>query len=277
VIGGAGGMDFTQALGPIKDVEVYVMAAAIGLARMTGMIMVMPAFTRIGMTGILRAGVALALSLPLMPFIVASMTAQPLGFGQMAGILLKETFVGVTIGLVLGVPIWAAEAAGEVLDLQRGVTFAEMVDPAYTTHNNIAGTFFALVMVALYFASGGLSLTLRTVYDSYTLWPLTSFLPVFSADAGRLFLSILDDIFGLGLTLVIPIVLAMLLADVALALVARSAPHLNVFVLALTVKNFTFALLIVLYASFLLSYMRENLAVLLDGTRKLELYAPKRP
>jgi type III secretion protein T len=270
-------MDLTQVLAPIKGVEIYVIAGAIGLARMTGMMMVMPAFTRIGLNGILLAGVALVLSLPLMPFIIATITPQSLGFGQLTGILLKEAVVGMAIGLVLGVPIWAAEAAGEILDLQRGVTFAEMIDPAMTTHNNVAGTFFAVVMVAIYFASGGLSLTLRAVYDSYALWPLANFMPVFSAESGRLFLSLMDDILGLGLTLVVPIVLAMLLADVALALVARAAPHMNVFVLSLTVKNFAVALLLVLYGAFLFSYMRDNLVLLVEGSRKLELYAPKRP
>jgi type III secretion protein T len=244
---------------------------------MTGMILVMPAFTRIGLTGLLQSGVALALSLPLLPFVIATVGSEPLSFGVMAGILLKETAVGVTIGLVLGVPIWAAEAAGEILDLQRGVTFAELIDPAFTTHNNVAGTFFAVVMVALFFLSGGLSLTLRAVYDSYGLWPLTSFLPIFSAESGQLFLKIMDDILGIGLMLVVPLVLAMLLADISLALVARAAPHMNVFVLSLTVKNFALALLLVLYGAFLFNYMRENLSWLVDGSQKLELYAPKRP
>jgi len=270
-------MEFMPALNSMADVSMYIVAASIGLARMTGMIMVMPAFTRIGLTGILQAGVALSLSLPLLPFILASVGPEPLGFGQMAGILLKETVVGMTIGLVLGVPIWAAEAAGEILDLQRGVTFAELVDPAYTTHNNIAGTFLAVVMVALFFASGGLSLTLRVVYDSYAMWPLTSFLPIFSAESARLFLAIMDDILGLGLLLVAPIVLALLLADLSLALIARAAPHLNIFVLSLPVKNFAFALLLVLYGAFMLNYMRGNLSLLVDGSQKLQLYAPKRP
>jgi type III secretion protein T len=84
----------------------------------------------------------------------------------------------------------------------------------------------------------------------------------------------MDDILGIGLMLVAPIVLAMLLADLSLALVARAAPHLNIFVLSLTVKNFAFALLIVLYGAFLLSYMRENLGLLVDGSKKLEQYAP---
>jgi type III secretion protein T len=175
------------------------------------------------------------------------------------------------------VPIWAAEAAGEMLDLQRGVTFGDLLDPSGTTTNNIAGTLFAIIMVALFFISGGLLLTLRAVYDSYSLWPLTSFMPIFSAESGRLLLAILDDIFSIGLMLVAPIVLAMLLADLSLALVARAAPHMNIFVLSLTVKNFVFTLVIVLYGAFLLSYMRQDLAWIVDGTAKLRQYAPPRP
>jgi type III secretion protein T len=130
-------------------------------------------------------------------------------------------------------------------------------------------------MLSLYFISGGLSVTLRTVYESYTLWPLTSLMPMFNMEAGRLLLALLDDIIGLGLMLVAPLVLAMLIADLSLALVARAAPHMNVFVLSLPVKNFALALLLVLYGAFLLSYMRDNLGTLLDSRARLELIAPK--
>ena len=81
---------------------------------------------------------------------------------------------------------------------------------------------------------------------------------------------------GLGLLLVAPIVLALLLADLSLALIARAAPHLNIFVLSLPVKNFALALIMVLYGSFMLNYMRENLSLLVDGSQRLEQYAPKR-
>lgn len=270
-------MESVALLDSLKGIQVFLVAASIALARMSGMIIIMPAFTRMGLSGILRGGVALALSLPLLPFVMSAMPPASLGFGQMAAILLKEVAIGATIGLVLGVPIWAAEGAGEILDLQRGVGFADLLDPSATTANNIAGSLFAITMVALFFTSGGLSLTLRAMYDSYSLWPLASFTPILSAESGRLLLAILDDILGIGLMLVAPIVLAMLLADLSLALVARAAPHLNIFVLSLTVKNLVFSLVIVLYGAFLLSYMREDLAWIVDGTAKLRPYAPPQP
>jgi type III secretion protein T len=261
----------------LEAAQVYMIAAALGLARMTGMIIIMPAFTRLGLTGILQAGVALALSLPLVPFIMATASPDALGFGQLAALLFKETVVGMAIGLILGVPLWAAEAAGEILDLQRGLTFAELADPSNTTQNNVTGTLFSILIVAMYFAGGGLPMTLRFVYDSYNLWPLTGFTPIFSAQAGGLFLDLLDDILRMGVLLVVPIIIAFLLVDLSLALVARAAPHMNIFVLSLTVKNLAFAVLIVLYAAFLLNYIGHDLRWFIDADRMIERLAPNKP
>ena len=67
-----------------------------------------------------------------LPLIVPMMEPQTLTFGQLAAIMLKETAVGMLIGVVLGLPLWAAEAAGEIAalrhvgDEQRGVV-AELV------------------------------------------------------------------------------------------------------------------------------------------------------
>ncbi|WP_088343554.1 MULTISPECIES: type III secretion system export apparatus subunit SctT [Rhodomicrobium] len=269
-------MNTELALTDVHKVEIYLIASGMALSRMIGMVSVMPAFTRIGLTGILRTGVALVLSLPMIPLFVDLMLAQNMPFGQVAAILFKEVMVGILIGIVLGIPIWAAEAAGEILDLQRGATFAEIVDPLSTTTNNITGTFFAIVIVAIYFASGGLGLTLRTVYESYAVWPLLEFMPIFSAQASELLLQLLDQIFGMGLLLVSPMVIAFLLADISLALVARAAPQLNIFILSLTVKNLTFVILLVLYGSFLLTYMRNDLGWIINAGQRLEQFAPKR-
>ncbi len=268
-------MDPLASLKGIGNYYPYLLAIAVAAARMGGVMMMMPAFTRLGLSGAVRTGIALVLALPILPLIVSDLSTANFGLTQLAMILAKEAAVGMALGVILGIPIWAAEAAGEILDLQRGATFAELVDPSYTGTNNTMGTFFAITMLSLYFIGGGLSVTLRTVYESYTLWPLTSLMPMFNMEAGRLLLAVLDDIIGLGLMLVAPLVLAMLIADLSLALVARAAPHMNVFVLSLPVKNFALALLLVLYGAFLLSYMRDNLGTLLDSRARLELIAPK--
>jgi type III secretion protein T len=147
---------------------------------------------------------------------------------------------------------------------------ANLFDPSQTEEASITATLFALLSLALYYGAGGFTLTLGTLYDSYTIWPVGRFLPLFSADAGQLFLGILDRVFTMGLMLVIPLVLILLIADIALALLARAAPQLQVFDLSLSVKNLLIVVLLVPYLSFLVTYMKRDIGWLMEAKPLLE-------
>jgi type III secretion protein T len=254
----------------------YLAAAGIVFSRMIAVMLVMPVFTRIGATGVLRNGIALALTLPLVPATAAALGGEPLGTVKIAALLLKEFTVGIVLGFVLGVPLWAAEAAGDMLDLQRGASMATLIDPQGTEEASVTGTILALVMVALFFASGGFLITVRMLYESYGIWPAGRFVPVLGADAATQLLGLLDDVFNLGLLLVVPIIVCLLLADILLALVSRAAPTFNVFALSLAVKSLLFAVLLVLYSGFLASYMGRNLATLAGATDRLILISGRK-
>jgi type III secretion protein T len=263
-------MDPADIVPSFRGIYEYIVAAGLAFSRISGVMLVMPAFTRVGVTGILRNGIGLALTLPLLPLMVGIVENENLAVGTIAALLLKEFVVGLVVGLVLGVPLWAAEAAGAILDLQRGATMATLIDPGGSEQASVTGTVLVLAMVALYFGSGGLSVTLRTLYESYGIWPITRFLPLFSSDAGALLIGLLDDVITMGLMLVVPIVICLFLADIVLALVSRAAPHFNVFALSLAVKTLVFAIFLVLYGGFLASYMAQDLATLLGATGRLE-------
>jgi type III secretion protein T len=257
----------------VEHFQAYVIALSFAVARMTGLIIIMPAFTRLGLTGIQQTATALVFSLPLVPMVFTSLAGEQLSAVMIATLAFKEVFIGLMIGIVLGVPIWAAEAAGDMLDLQRGSTAGGLFDPTSSSEGGITGTLFGLVMVALYFGSGGLPLTLRTVYESYGVWPAAKLLPLLTATAGQFFVGLLDRIVNMGLVLVVPVVILMLLTDLLLATVARAAPQLNVFALSLGIKNLVFTMLLVLYSAFLITYMMSDLRSLTHAGSDLETLA----
>ena len=259
---------------PIASLQPYILAAAFALARMLAMMIVFPVFDRLGVTGLIRNSIALVLSIPFIPMIVAHLGSEKLSLGLMVALLMKEVIVGLVVGVVLAVPLYAAEVAGDVLDLQRGSSSASLSDPLGSIQANITGTLLALVIIALYFASGCFDLTLRAVYDSYGIWPVRRFLPLLSREAGGLLLSLLDTIVSTGLMLVGPIVVCLLLVDLLFALIARAAPSLQPFYLSMTVKNLVFSLVLVLYGAFLVGYMKNGLVVFLDAKPQLEAIAP---
>src|SRR5262245_47042694 len=106
-----------------------LVAAAIAAARALGVIMVTPAFTRLGVTGLIRSSVAIVVAIPVIPIVLDTVTTTQLSSGMIAGLIMKEMLIGSIIGIAFGIPFWAAEAAGDLVDLQRGSTAAQLIDP----------------------------------------------------------------------------------------------------------------------------------------------------
>lgn len=261
---------FTQLL---QALATPLVALGLAAARIYGVLLIMPVFTRTGITALLRGAVALALALPLVPVLMPLLEpAAPRG-GALILLLAKEALIGVVIGIVLSVPFWAAEAAGEFIDQQRGSEAATIPDPSHTAEAGITGTLFVLTLTAIFFASGAMGLLLETIYESWRIWPPLDPLPTFSADAGLRALAILDRVMLLGLVLAGPVLIALLLAEFALALIGRFAPALNVFDLAMSVKGIVFVVGLPVYAIFLAGYLRDLLPDLAGATGLLRALA----
>lgn len=251
---------FESIFSSLENVQLLVFAAALAMARMLGMMILMALFTRIRMTGLLRNAVALAFSIPLLPALLDMVRQDDLTAAMIVALGFKEMLIGATLGFAMSVPFLAAEAAGDILDLQRGVTMGVLVDPMMTRETSASGTLFGIVIVTIFISAGGVLTVIDAVYNSYDIWPVDRFSPIFSAESASILLNILTRILIMALALAFPIIIAMLLSDVILAFISRSSPHLNIFALSLVSKAFIYTLLIILYASFMLFYMTDNLS-----------------
>lgn len=244
----------------LKVAYPYLIATALAVARVLGVIAITPAFTRLGVTGLLRACIAAAVAIPIVPPIVDQISLlQGLSTFTVVGLMVKEVAVGAVIGLVFGVPFWAAEAAGDMIDLQRGTTAAQLVDPTSLTESGVSATFLTLVMLALFFASGGFALLADAIYRSYELWPVSRFSPVIAASSALALLKLLDRVMQLAVLLIAPIMVALLVADLMLGYLSRLAPQIHVFDLSLAVKNLLFTFLMAIYAIFLAPAMMTQI------------------
>ncbi|MHC5232478.1 type III secretion system export apparatus subunit SctT [Brucella sp. LJL56] len=244
----------------LHQVHVVVFVAALAMARMVGLMILMALFTRARIAGLLRNGVAIALSIPLMPLVYKTVVDTNMGPTTMVALGMKEMFLGATLGFVMSLPFWAAEAAGDIVDLQRGVTMGSLIDPMMTHETSITGTLFSIVMIVIFLSLGGLLLMLDIVYTSYRIWPVDQFTPVFRTESVTLFLNLCTRIVTMALALAFPLIVGLLLSDILLALVSRAAPHLNIFAMSLAVKSLSFTVLLLLYAAFLLTYLKGELS-----------------
>ena len=178
----------------------------------------------------------------------------------------KETLIGFIIGLLFALPSWAAETAGELIDQQRGSRGATIPDPTTGAEAGLTATLFALTIATLFIASGGMHWLLRAVLQSYEVWPAGQLLPRLVPQAAGHVLGLLDHVLGAGLVLAAPLVIAMVLAELGLALVSRFAPSLNVFDLSMSVKGLVMVIGLPVYLVFLIGYLQGGLRPLIDMT-----------
>jgi type III secretion protein T len=238
----------------------WLVAYGIALARPMGMLALNPVFTRVQLTGVIRGAVASALALPIVPVLAAALPRDGLPAIALLLLALKEAVVGATLGLLLATPFWALEVAGDVMDAQRGATQGRLNDPAGFQDVSITGTMLVMAGVVLFVLTGGLETVTGLLYDSWRLWRPLAALPQLNDRTPLLLLGLLDQVTREGLLMALPAVFCMLLADAALMVLARIVSQLRIDDLALSLRNIVFVIFMPLYAIFLLTYIRQDLA-----------------
>jgi len=255
----------------IASAKLPLSAFALGVARSIGLLQILPLSTRLGLTGMHRAGVAGALSLLFLPLLMTQLGNAPPGGAHLALLAAKEGLIGLLLGVIFALPFWIAQTAGELIDQQRGSQGAVTPDPAGEEQTGITATLLVLTLTTVFLLSGGMHWLIDALSSSYLLWPAGRLVPQLATGAATHVMSLLDSILGAGLLLASPLVVAMVLAELTLGFINRFMPQLNVFDLALSVKGLVQVIGLPLYAVFLIGYLRNGLAPLLHVQDELRL------
>lgn len=242
--------------------EVLFLGLLLASARPLAFVFVMPLFTRFGLQeGLIRGGILVAFAAPVFPGVTQALAAQPpLAMPVLAALLVKELLVGLLLALILGLPLWAVVAAGDIIDMQRGASMSTLVDPGSGDDTTLTGTlFFPLTAFVLVTSCWFTEVVLEALYGTYRAWPVLAPLPPLDAGAGAAALGLLDALIETGVVLSVPILGPLLLAEVAMALAGRYTQQINVMFLAMSVKQAIYILLLPVYFGALVYYMRGEI------------------
>ncbi|HBH7053568.1 TPA: EscT/YscT/HrcT family type III secretion system export apparatus protein [Morganella morganii] len=198
-------------------------------------------------SALVRNGVLLALMLPVLPvFYTQPVTYR--GWDWLSEIP-GELIIGLMLGFFAAIPFWAVDMAGFLIDTLRGATMATVFNPALSVQTSIFGLLFSQFLCVLFFITGGFSQLLTALYDSYHYLPPGRTLR-FNGPFLHFLLAQWSVLYQLCLNFSLPAVFCMVLADLALGLLNRSAQQLNVFFLSMPVKSVLALLLLLLSLSY---------------------------
>ena len=173
-----------------------------------------------------KIGLAVVLTLVLAPVLGSTPAVEP---GSAIGLLIlaQQIVIGVAIGFTMRIIFTAVEMAGNIAGMQMGLGFATFFDPQNAAQVPVVGQFLGLLATLLFLALNGHLYMIEVLAHSFEVLPVAP--PPFSAAGWRVLAGWGGEIFLAGLLLSMPIMAALLITNLALGVMTRAAPQLNVF------------------------------------------------
>jgi flagellar biosynthetic protein FliR len=142
-------------------------------------------------------------------------------------VALQQLVVGIAIGFSVRVVFSAVELAGEVIGFQMGLNFASFFDPTMNSQSSAIARFFGQMASLLFVVLNGHVMVLMAVNQSFMTFPVDgNFLH--TLDSMKVF-SLGADLFSSALWIALPLISLMLFANLALGVISRVAPQMNIF------------------------------------------------
>jgi flagellar biosynthetic protein FliR len=201
------------------------------LVRPAMLVMVAPGFGGIYAPVQVKVGMIVLLAIGLLPSV--PVPAEP-GEVSLAMIVAREVAIGMALGLVMRALIVAAEFAGHLSGYQIGFSYGATIDPSSGVRNTMLATLYGLLAVLAFLGINGHHQLLRALAESYAGMPIG----IGHIDASLLasVKHILALVFTVGLRLAAPIVIVLLIVELAVGLISRTAPALSMMVIGYPIR-----------------------------------------
>lgn len=214
-------LSFTDA-----QLNTWLVAFVWPLVRILGLLMAAPVFGHRSVPARVKIGLGVFIALIVSPTL-PPLPEVALGSWQGLFILVQQFLIGLAIGFTMRVVFAAVELAGEIIGLQMGLGFASFFDPQSAGQTLVLSRFFNLLAMLVFLAVNAHLLVLGLLAESFTTLPISA--APLAAEGFRSVASFGSTIFVVGLQIALPLIAVLLMTNLALGILTRSAPQLNIF------------------------------------------------
>lgn len=203
------------------------------LVRMSSLFVITPVFGSRNVPSYLKIAFAFFCSVILLT-LLKDVTVEYSNIFNYAGLVIQELAIGIILGYTSYLVFSALYIAGQIIDTQIGFGMVNVLDPMQDTQVPLTGNFIYILSLLLFLLMNGHHVLLTTLFKSYNVLPINSF-----AMTDVLFnnmMNIFYETFALGFKISIPILAASLLSEIALGILAKTVPQMNVFVVGMPLK-----------------------------------------
>ncbi len=218
---------------------------ALVFCRMGGMLFFNPLMMRSNVPSQVKVALALGLTILLTPSVSAG-AAEVSNEYALLFRMLAELLIGVVFGFIFQAFYYMLLFAGDVIDMSFGLSMAKAFDPGTNIQASLSGKLLQIVFVLYFFATDSHLVLIRIMASSYQLIPLGGV--VVSTTIARYVMEMFVYAFSLAVRLTLPFVAASFVLEIALGVLMKLIPQINVFVIHFQMKIAFGLLLLFLFA-----------------------------
>lgn len=200
---------------------------------MTGVIFFNPVFGRASVPVLVKIGLSLGIALNIAYGLTGSYVADYTTIDLLIA-MLREFAVGYALSFIMQLFLAVFHIGGELTDLQLGFSMAQMYDPTTNSQVSITGNLMTIMYVLLFFITNSHLNLMAIAAKSYNLVPVG--LGGVSGKIGVYFIELFGYILVYAVQLALPVIVTEILTEVAVGILMRVVPNINVFVVNLQLK-----------------------------------------
>jgi len=197
------------------------------------MIFFNPIFGRKSIPNVLKVGLTLIIALNAV-YEIGNISVINYTTIELILAMLKEFLVGLTIGFIMQMFLSIFHIGGELIDMQMGFSMASMYDPTSNTNISLTGNLMTAMYIMLFFLSNSHLALMNIVIKSFQLVPIG--LQAVSSRLSVFFIELFACILAYAVQLSMAIVVTEIIVEVAVGILMRLVPNINVFVVNLQIK-----------------------------------------
>ena len=228
--------------------------------RMSGCILFNPILGRRNFPMLFQIGMTLMFSFMIMSYSDVQVAAETT-FLLYAFLLIRELFIGFTIGIVVSIFMYVVIIAGEFIDMQMALSMSKIYDPQSGISMSVTATNLNLMFMFLFFGLNGHLTLIHLFMHSAEILPYGTVAFV-NQDLSMRILDIFCQCTILGLKLAMPIAGILFLLQIGIGVLMKTVPQVNVFVLSLQMKIMTGLMMLFVIFTPIARYIEEVITLL---------------
>ena len=182
----------------------------------------------------LKVLLALAITMLLLPVLKPVGLAEMKWSSDLIGYVLREVMIGLSLGYLTRLVFMAAEVSGQILGFVLGFNAAELVNPMHGTPTSLFEQFQSIFAMLLFLSFNGHHILFEAIYKSFQLAPVFGEAFHFKSLIGTL--EFFKAVLEIGVKLAGPVIAVMVITNLALGVVGKAVPQINVFVTSFPVN-----------------------------------------